>query len=37
MGLTLPDRLKDFGPEVGKKVIIEALDSKSFKVELIAD
>ena len=37
MGLTLPDRLREFGAKVGKKVKIEALDSKSFKVELIAD
>ena len=35
MGLTLPDRLKDFGAKIGKKVKIEALDSKSFKVELL--
>ena len=37
MGLTLPDRLREFGAKVGKKVKIEALDSKSFKVELMAD
>ena len=34
MGLTLPDSLQDFGAKVGKKVKIEALDSKSFKIEL---
>ncbi|MBI2647222.1 hypothetical protein HYW99_01985, partial [Candidatus Woesearchaeota archaeon] len=27
MGLTLPDRLQDFGAKIGKKVKIEALDS----------
>ena len=36
MGLTLPDRLQDFGAKVGKKVKIEALSSKSFKIELIS-
>lgn len=35
MGLTLPDKLQDFGAKVGKKVKIEALSPKSFKVELI--
>ena len=35
MGFTLPDRLKDFGAKVGKKVKTEALSEKSFKVELI--
>ena len=35
MGLTLPDSLQDFGAKIGKKVKIEALDSKSFKIELI--
>ncbi|MBI3027466.1 hypothetical protein HYY70_05105 [Candidatus Woesearchaeota archaeon] len=35
MGLTLPDRLQNFGAKIGKKVKIEALDSKYFKVELI--
>ena len=34
MGLTLPDRLEEFGAKVGKKVKIEALTSHSFKVEL---
>ena len=36
MGLTLPDRLQDFGAKVGKKVKIEALSPKSFKVELMS-
>ena len=35
MGLTLPDRLQDFGARIGKKVKIEALGPKSFKVELV--
>jgi len=35
MGLTLPDRLQDFGAKIGKKVKIEALGPKSFKVELV--
>lgn len=34
MGLTLPDRLQDFGAKVGKKIKTEALGLKSFKVEL---
>ncbi len=36
MGLTLPDRLKEFGAKVGKKIRIEALGPTSFKVELEA-
>ena len=36
MGLTLPDSLQDFGAKIGKKVKIEALDSKSFKIELVS-
>jgi len=35
MGLTLPDRLQDFGAKIGKKVKTEALSPNSFKVELI--
>ena len=35
MGLTLPDRLQDFGAKIGKKVRIEALGPNSFKVGLI--
>lgn len=35
MGLTLPDGLQDFGAKVGKKVKIEAISPKSFKVELV--
>ena len=35
MGLTLPDSLQDFGAKVGKKVKIEALSPKSFKIELL--
>lgn len=36
MGLTLPDRLKEFGAKVGKKVRVEAVGPTSFKVELEA-
>ncbi len=36
MGITLPDKLQDFGVKVGKKVRIEAIDSNSFKVEIDA-
>lgn len=36
MGFTLPEGLRDFGAKVGKKVRIEALGLKSFKVELIS-
>ncbi len=36
MGLTLPDRLKEFGAKVGKKVRVEALSPTSFKVDLKA-
>jgi len=32
----LPDSLQDFGAKIGKKVKIEALDSKSFKIELVS-
>ena len=35
MGFTLPDGLKDFGAKVGKKVKVEALDSRSFRVEFL--
>ena len=35
MGLTLPESLKDFGAKIGKKVKTEALDAKSFKVEMV--
>ena len=35
MGLTLPDALQEFGMKVGKKIKTEALNQKSFKVELI--
>ena len=34
MGLTLPDRLQEFGAKIGKKVKTEALTQHSFKVEL---
>ncbi|MAE13218.1 hypothetical protein CMO92_01515 [Candidatus Woesearchaeota archaeon] len=34
MGLTLPDRLKDLGVKVGRKIKTEALTPNSFKVEL---
>ena len=35
MGLTLPDRLQEFGVKVGKHVKTEALGPKSFKVEIV--
>lgn len=34
IGITLLDKLQDFGVKVGKKVKIEALTENSFKVEL---
>ncbi len=34
MGLTLPDRLQEFGVTVGKKIKTEALTPNSFKVEI---
>ncbi len=37
MGLTLPDRLQEFGAKVGKKIKTEALTPHSFKVELIVN
>lgn len=36
MGFTLPEGLRDFGAKVGRKVRIEALGPRSFKVELIS-
>ena|SRR3989344_556314 len=36
MGITLPEKLKNFGITVGKKVKIEAIDEHSFKVELVS-
>jgi hypothetical protein len=35
MGLTLPDRLQEFGAHVGKKVKTSALGPNSFKVEIL--
>ncbi|RJQ21177.1 hypothetical protein C4580_02955 [Candidatus Woesearchaeota archaeon] len=34
MGITLPEKLKDFGLKIGHKVKLEAIDEKSFRVEL---
>ena len=34
MGITLPEKLRAFGMRVGKKVRIEAIDERSFKVEM---
>ena len=34
MGITLPEKLRELGVTVGKKVKIEAIDEKSFKVEI---
>src|SRR3989338_7106742 len=36
MGFTLPDKLKDFGAKIGKKVKTKALSEKSFEVELVS-
>ena len=35
MGITLPEQLKSYGIKIGKKVKTTALDSNSFKVELL--
>lgn len=35
MGLTLPDRLQEFGAKIGGRVKTEALTSHSFKVDLV--
>ena len=35
MGITFPERLQEYGAEVGKRVKLEALSHKSFKIELI--
>ena len=35
MGITLPDKLKEFGIKIGETVKTEAIDSKSFKVILL--
>jgi len=35
IGITLPEKLREHGLTVGKKIRIEALDEKSFKVELM--
>ncbi len=34
MGITLPEKLHEFGVSVGTKVKIEAIDRKSFRVEI---
>lgn len=34
MGITLPEKLSEFGISVGSKVKIEAIDKRSFKVEI---
>lgn len=34
MGITLPEKLRDFGLRVGHKVKLEAIDEHSFKVDL---
>ncbi|MEK6845948.1 MAG: hypothetical protein AABY26_04260 [Nanoarchaeota archaeon] len=34
MGITLPEKLSEFGISVGSKVKIEAIDERSFKVEI---
>lgn len=35
MGITLPEKLNEFGITVGKKVRIEAVDKQSFKVLIV--
>ena len=35
MGITLPEKLRDFGLKVGNKVKLEAINENSFKVELL--
>lgn len=35
MGITLPERLSEYGISVGKKVRIEAVDERSFKVLIV--
>ncbi|MBI2147038.1 hypothetical protein HYU19_01005 [Candidatus Woesearchaeota archaeon] len=35
MGITLPEKLRDYGVSIGKKLRIEAIDDKSFKVEIV--
>ena len=35
MGITLPDKLREFGVSVGKKVRLEAIDGHSFKVKVL--
>ena len=34
MGITFPEKLSEFGISVGKKVKVEAIDARSFKVIL---
>lgn len=34
MGITLPDKLHEFGAKVGKKIRTEAISATAFKVEL---
>lgn len=35
MGITLPEKLHEFGVNIGTKVKIEAIDQRSFKVEIL--
>lgn len=35
IGLTLPDKLQEYGAKVGRKVRLEAISPKSFRVELV--
>lgn len=34
MGITLPEKLRDFGLRIGQKVRLEAINERSFKVDL---
>jgi antitoxin component of MazEF toxin-antitoxin module len=35
MGITLPDKLNEYGIKIGKKVKIEAIDENSLKIKII--
>ena len=35
MGITLPDKLNNYGMKIGKKVKIEAIDETSLKIKII--
>ncbi len=35
MGITLPEKLRDFGLKIGQKVKLEAISESSFKIEFV--